>query len=786
MDNVPRFNHREDAVKKFVLIAAFLLLVPTIGMAADYVIGEGDSLSVHVWGENDLRSTVLVRPDGKVSMPGIDDLRAAGLTFPQLKKVMEKEMSALIKDPIINISLLRSVNSRVFVVGGGVEPQVYDMPQRTTLLHVLASVGTLDMADLDKAYLYRNGKVVMSDFTGLFSKGEFSKDIQLEPGDTIFLPVKYQKNVFVLGAVNQPKAIFFQEGLTVLDALLQAGDFNKYADEDEITIVRNKEDKKEVITVRTKDLIKKGDLTQNVMLQAGDYLIAKESFFLNEALMSEPSSGAYSNDVSVDLVRYLHLVMARKGLLVTLALLVMSAAIIASYVLPKKYEAESIVFIEQNVISDLVKGIAITPSMDMKIKAIKVTMLSRSMLLNVIKSLDMDLRLKSDQALDGMIEGLQNRIQISLDEKKGVFRIAFADKDPVLARDVVNTLTRIYIEENTSTKRKESFEATKFLAEQIEMFKERINKANQEIDRFRAEAGPTLTSNEVVLRAENENMESQLEGIKTRIHALETSRSLLLRNTPLRQQLDQQRLELKTIRTRYTDNHPAVKKLKSLIAETERQIKSGGNSDLSSIYGTAEYQGIKIELGALEKTQMNLEAKIEENKEIIKQIPHMRTRLSELERNKQNEVIIYEKLVSRYGQSEVSKEMELQDKSMSFRVLDPAVIPTMHSSPNRPLIILMGIFGGLGFAIGVIILMDLINPSIKTLDDLRAFGIPVLAVVPKVRDEEVIASERRKDRIILSVGIGGIVFSLMFFVIEFMHLGIVDKVIAKVARVLIG
>lgn len=261
----------------FLLVAVLFIAAPA--NAEEYIIGEGDTLFVHIWGENDLNRQVLVRPDGMISMPGINDVQAAGFTISQLRGEVEKRLKRLIKDPIVNISLQQSMNSRVYVVGGGVEPTVYEMSQRTTLLHVLASVGSLAGADLEKAYVYRDGKKVMSDFSGLFKRGDFKKDIQLKPGDTVFLPVKYDRNVFVIGAVNQPQAIPFIEGLTVLDALLQAGDFSKYADEDEISIVRTEGDNQQVIKVKTKALLEKGDFKQNVQLHAGDYIVAKESFF---------------------------------------------------------------------------------------------------------------------------------------------------------------------------------------------------------------------------------------------------------------------------------------------------------------------------------------------------------------------------------------------------------------------------------------------------------------------------------------------------------------------------
>jgi polysaccharide chain length determinant protein (PEP-CTERM system associated) len=497
--------------------------------------------------------------------------------------------------------------------------------------------------------------------------------------------------------------------------------------------------------------------------------------------MANPHSDAFSNEGNFDLMRYVRLVLSRKGILVSIALVVMFAAIVGAYVMPKKYKAESTVFIEQNVISDLVKGIAITPSMDMKIKAIKVTMLSRTMVLNVIRALDMDVQAASDRELDSMIAGLQKRIQVSLDERRGVFMISFEDKDPVRARDVVNTLTRIYIEENTSTKRKESFEATQFLSEQIEVFKKRIDAAEQEIDKFKAESGQVLFADEGAIRAELNDASSRLDQLNIRINALKTSKGLLVSNTPLKQQLDDQQKALEAMRGRYTENHPKVRQLENSIASTKQQIKSSGTSELNAVYRTAEYQSIKVELASLENTKENLEEEIERNREILRKIPAVRSELAELQRKRKNETIIYEKLVSRYGQSEVSKEMELQDKSMSFRVLDPAVVPTQPSKPNRPLIILMGIVGGIGLGIGFIVLLDLINPSIKTLDDLKEYGVPVLAVIPKVRDEEQVAEQRKRDRWIYTVGVIGLLITLSFLVMEFLHLGVVDKVIAKVA-----
>lgn len=248
-------------------------------MAVDYVIGEGDILNVHVWGEPDLNGQVKVRPDGKVSLQGIGECLAADLTMKALQDDLTTKFARLVKNPMVTVSLVQSVNSKVFVVGGGVESLVYDLVQKTTLLHLLAALGPLNAADLHKSYLYRDGKIIYSDFNDLFLSGKFENDINLEAGDTIFIPMKEEVNVFVVGAVSSPQAIFWREGLTVLDAILTAGSFNKYADENETQVIRGNGGEKEIIPVLAGDLVNKGDLEQNIQLKPGDYIIVKESFF---------------------------------------------------------------------------------------------------------------------------------------------------------------------------------------------------------------------------------------------------------------------------------------------------------------------------------------------------------------------------------------------------------------------------------------------------------------------------------------------------------------------------
>jgi hypothetical protein len=90
--------------------------------------------------------------------------------------------------------------------------------------------------------------------------------------------------------------------------------------------------------------------------------------------------------------------------------------------------------------------------------------------------------------------------------------------------------------------------------------------------------------------------------------------------------------------------------------------------------------------------------------------------------------------------------MEVQDKTTTFRVVDPAILPIKPVSPNRVKIIVLGILAGLAGGMGVLLLMDQLDKSVKNLDGLKSLGIPVLAVIPKMQNPQELVAMRTRDR----------------------------------------
>lgn len=278
-----------------VLITSALLIMPNILSAQDYLIGDEDMLQISVWGNPELTVHVPVRPDGMISVPLIGDVKASGLAPQDLKKILEKDFLNFVKAPTVSV-IVTAVNSfKVYVFGGGVgagvasgasiasggtvSSGVITLRRNTSLMQLLAQLGSLSNADLNNAYVLRDAKKQNVDFFKLMVAGDISQDIQLRPNDMIFLPDNFEKRIKVVGAVRTPGVIPFKEGMTALDAVLNSGGFTEFAKQNDVVIVRKEGKVVSNLEAKLKDVIKDGDISKDVTLKAGDMVIVKTGIF---------------------------------------------------------------------------------------------------------------------------------------------------------------------------------------------------------------------------------------------------------------------------------------------------------------------------------------------------------------------------------------------------------------------------------------------------------------------------------------------------------------------------
>ncbi|HSL22768.1 MAG TPA: polysaccharide biosynthesis/export family protein [Vicinamibacterales bacterium] len=160
---------------------------------ADYVIGAEDVLSIVFWRDKDLSGDVVVRPDGKISLPLLNDVQAAGLTPEQLRAALVTAAGEFIEDPNAAVIVKEIKSRRFFVTGQVAKPGPYPLAGPTTVLQAIAIAGgLLEYADAENISIMRveNGRTVSLRFNykDVIRRKKIQQNVELKPGDTIVIP----------------------------------------------------------------------------------------------------------------------------------------------------------------------------------------------------------------------------------------------------------------------------------------------------------------------------------------------------------------------------------------------------------------------------------------------------------------------------------------------------------------------------------------------------------------------------------------------------------------------
>ena len=198
--------------------AALLLITAALGIAASgcaskfpaapqqaasnadysYLIGPGDNLNIVIWRNPELSTSVPVRPDGMITTPLVEDIKATNKTPTQLAREIEKALTKYIQDPIVTIIVTGFVgpySEQIRIVGQAARPQTLPYRQNMSLLDVMIAVGGVtDFAAGNRATILRTRegnaqyRVRLND---LLQKGDVGANVEMRPGDVLIIPESY-------------------------------------------------------------------------------------------------------------------------------------------------------------------------------------------------------------------------------------------------------------------------------------------------------------------------------------------------------------------------------------------------------------------------------------------------------------------------------------------------------------------------------------------------------------------------------------------------------------------
>jgi len=160
-----------------------------------YVIGPGDTMEIFVWGNEELSTNGIVRPDGKFTTRLVEDLEASGKTSTQLARDIEKAYGEYVKHPVVSVILNGFVGvpeQQVRVVGEATQPTSVPYRKHMTLLDLMIAVGGMtDFADGNGSILVRNDNGNLGSYglrlDDLLKDGDISANLNLMPGDIVII-----------------------------------------------------------------------------------------------------------------------------------------------------------------------------------------------------------------------------------------------------------------------------------------------------------------------------------------------------------------------------------------------------------------------------------------------------------------------------------------------------------------------------------------------------------------------------------------------------------------------
>ena len=168
----------------------------SIGTSPGYLVGPGDQLQIFVWRNPELSTTIPVRPDGRISMPLIEDLQAANKTPTELARDVEKVLSEFVQNPVVTVMVTGFIgpfDQQVRVVGEAAAPRAIPYSEKMTVLDVMIAVGGLtEFAAGNRAVIIRAAgdkknsyRVRLDD---LLKEGDVTANVDVLPGDVLIIP----------------------------------------------------------------------------------------------------------------------------------------------------------------------------------------------------------------------------------------------------------------------------------------------------------------------------------------------------------------------------------------------------------------------------------------------------------------------------------------------------------------------------------------------------------------------------------------------------------------------
>jgi polysaccharide chain length determinant protein (PEP-CTERM system associated) len=451
----------------------------------------------------------------------------------------------------------------------------------------------------------------------------------------------------------------------------------------------------------------------------------------------------------------------------TTMLTVGALGLLAALVLPKKYTSSTMVLVEPPAVSPEVVPTVGNEDLYRHLSSMKDEILSRTRLQPIVEKFNLYPNLRGSEHMEDLVDRLKKSTEVELiqpmvgstNRQPPGFHVSVTFSDPQLAMNICQEITSMFMEQNISSREKQVRDTGEFLKQQLAEAKTSLDQQDAKLAQFKRQYLGSLPeeqqSNLSLLGGMNSQLEATTQSL-SRAHQDKAFNESLLNQQEtvwksaqagmqsadsLEQQLATLQEQLSGLLAKYTPEHPDVVKLKAQIEDVKRKIATAPAEPKSSTpapHETPQMQQLRakikqddLSIADLGKHQAQIQEQIRLLQSHVQASPMVEQQLKELTRNYQTALDNYNDLLKKQQKSSMAIDLEHQQQSETWRVLDPPSLPIAPSFPKKPIFLAGGLGAGLALGFAVLYLLAMADKAMYTERDVElCLKLPVLTIVP--------------------------------------------------------
>jgi len=454
----------------------------------------------------------------------------------------------------------------------------------------------------------------------------------------------------------------------------------------------------------------------------------------------------------------------------------------------KTYEATTLILVQpQRVPTNYVRSV-VTSTINERISTISQQILSRSNLEKIIDQFGLFQDSKGIY-LEDKVNILRKQVQVKIERTRAdaeAFSIVFQGDEPQTVMRVANTLASFFMDENLKVREAQAVGTSEFLDSELEKTRKNLEEREKQLADYRSQYMGglpdevesnlrTLDRLQLQMTAKNESLRQARNALAMLESQITQSREMASQssNDPFssmdfeensgtsddEQKLASAQKEYEALLLKYTDKHPDARKIKKIIDKLEKSIEESkakaaeaepeiddkaaqsGPGDITTqmpnfaaMQQGGQLKQIKTEIQKIESDVSNIEQQMKLYQVKVADTPKRQLELQSLQRDYTNIQTVFNSLLDRKLEAELSVNMEKKQKGEQFRILDHARLPERPISPNVKLLFLLSIASGLGIGVGIIFLLEIFDSSIRREEQIeKDLGLKILAAIPPMK-----------------------------------------------------